>query len=105
VRALLVLLRILRMRGVFSILARLPQYLRLSWRLLWDSRVPFVPRIIVILAALYGLSPFDLISEAFFLHFGLGEDLVLIILALRNLIAKSPPDVVKEHATEISKKS
>jgi uncharacterized membrane protein YkvA (DUF1232 family) len=105
VRALLVLLRILRMRGVFSMLARLPQYLRLSWRLLWDSRVPYVPRIIVILAVLYGLSPFDIISEAFLPHIGFGEDLVLMILALRNLIAKSPPDIVKEHANEISKKS
>jgi uncharacterized membrane protein YkvA (DUF1232 family) len=93
------------MRGVFSILARLPQYLRLSWRLLWDSRVPFVPRIIVILAALYGLSPFDLIPEAFLPHIGLGEDLVIMILALRNLIAQSPSDIVKEHAQSISKKT
>lgn len=104
-RALLALFRILKMRGVFSILTRLPQYLRLSWRLLWDTRVPFIPKIIVILAALYGLSPFDLIPEAFLPHIGLGEDLLFMILALRNLVAKSPPDIVKEHAHNISQKT
>ena len=104
-RGLLALLRILRMRGVFSIFARLPQYLRLAWRLLWDSRVPLLPRVLVIAAALYGLSPFDFIPEAFLPHFGLGEDLVLNILAIRNLIVTSPPDIVQEHARNISKKT
>lgn len=104
-RGLLALFRILRMRGVFSIISRLPQYLRLAWRLLWDARVPLFPRILVILAALYGLSPFDFIPEAFLPHFGLGEDIVLNILAIRNLIATSPPDVVQEHARNLSKKT
>ena len=102
VRGLLALFRILRMRGIFSIISRLPHYLRLAWRLLWDARVPLFPRILVILAALYGLSPFDFIPEAIVPHIGLGEDLILNVLAIRNLIASSPPEIVKEHARNIS---
>ena len=104
-RALFALFRILRMRGVFSIISRLPQYLRLAWRLLWDSRVPLWPRILVMLAALYGLSPFDFIPEAIVPHLGFGEDIVLNILAIRNLIASAPADIVQEHAHNISKET
>ncbi len=93
------------MRGVFSIIRRLPQYLRLAWRLFWDARVPLLPKVLVILAVLYGLSPFDLIPEAILPHLGFGEDIALNILAIRNLIAASPPDIVREHARTIAEKS
>ena len=48
--------------------------------------------------------PFDLIPELLLPHIGWGEDVVLIILAIRNLIAASPPDIVRDHARNIAKK-
>ena len=104
-RIFLLLFRLLRVRGVLSIISRLPKYLRLSWRLLWDARVPSLPKLFVVLAVLYGLSPFDLIPEAILPHIGLGDDIVLVILSIRNLIAASPQNIVQEHAHKIVKKS
>ena len=104
VRGLFSLLRILRIRGIASMLLNLPKYLRLSWRLLFDPRVPGLPKLFVLIAAVYGLMPFDLIPEGILPHIGLWEDLVLVIITLRNLIASSPPDVVTEHARSIALK-
>lgn len=104
-RILLLLFRLLRVRGVFSIISRLPKYLRLTWRLLWDSRIPSLPKVFVILTVLYGLSPFDIIPEMILPHIGLGDDIVLAILSIRNLIATSPQNIVQEHARKIAKKS
>ncbi len=104
-RGLFALLRLIRIRGIFSIITRLPQYLRLAWRLFWDARVPLLPKVIAILAVLYGLSPFDLIPEILLPHLGFGEDIAINILAIRNLIAASPPEVVREHARNIAEKT
>ncbi len=90
------------MHGLFSILIRLPKYLRLSWRLMVDSRVPWYLKLIVVAAVLYVLSPFDLIPEAFVPHFGLGEDLFIFLLSIRNLIRKTPEKIVTKHAREIA---
>ena len=92
------------MRGIFSILFRLPQYIRLSWRLMKDPRVPWYAKLLVYLIILYGISPVDLLPEAFFPHLGYGEDILLFLLALQQLIRSSPPDVVTAHASDIAKK-
>ena len=91
------------MHGLFSILTHLPRYLRLSWRLMWDSRVPLHLKLIVLAAVLYGLSPLDLIPEAFVPHLGLGEDFFLFLLSIWYLIRKSPEEVVTHHAREITR--
>lgn len=104
-RILLLLFRLLRVRGVLSIISRLPKYLRLTWRLLWDSRIPLLPKVFVVLTILYGLSPFDIIPEAILPHIGLGDDIVFVILSIRNLIAASPQNIVQEHARKIAEKS
>lgn len=92
------------MRGLFSIITRLPHYLRLAWRLLWDPRIPGLPKLFVILAVIYGLSPIDLIPEALLPPLGFGEDLVLLFLSIRNLIVHSPPEIVQQHAKDIAQK-
>ncbi len=90
------------MRGLISILFRLPQYIRLSWRLMKDPRVPWYSKLLVYLVILYGISPVDLLPEALFPHLGYGEDILLFLLALQHLIRSSPPDVVKGHASDIA---
>ena len=91
------------MHGLFSILTHLPRYLRLSWRLMWDSRVPLYLKLIVFAAVLYGLSPLDLIPEAFVPHIGFGEDFLFFLFSIRYLIRKSPEEVVTQHAREITR--
>lgn len=103
-RALLALFNLLRMRGVASILLRLPQYLKLAWRLLWDQRTPTGPKVWVMLAVAYALSPLDFIPDLLLPIVGYGEDIALVILSLRNLIHSSPPELVKEHAKNIAEK-
>jgi uncharacterized membrane protein YkvA (DUF1232 family) len=92
------------MRGLFSILVHLPQYLRLAWRLMWDARTPGKLKLWVILAILYGLVPIDFIPEGLLLHLGLGEDIIFLVLSVRNLIVHSPPNIVTEHARAIARK-
>lgn len=81
---------------------RLPQYLKLSWRLMTDPGVPWYLKLIVAAAVFYVISPFDLISEAFLPYIGLGEDFLFFILSIRNLIRKTPEEIVTKHAREIS---
>jgi uncharacterized membrane protein YkvA (DUF1232 family) len=75
--------------------------LRLSWRLLRDPRVaPRLKIFVPILAALYLVSPIDLVPDLFL---GLGQIddlgvLALAILALTRLVPRlAPPAVVREH--------
>ncbi len=90
------------MRGIASILRRLPQYLRLSWRLLWDPAAPLLSKLLLICAILYGFLPFDLIPEGILPHIGFSDDLLLIVLAVRHLIKSTPEDVVKMHGSRIA---
>ena len=90
------------MQGLLSILIHLPKYLRLSWRLMWDSRVPLRLKVIVVAVVVYSLSPIDLIPEAWLPHVGFGDDLLFLLLAIRNLIRNSPEEVVTEHARQIA---
>ena len=89
-------------RDFLSIIFRLPQYLKLSWRLMKDPGVPRLLKLMVVAAILYAVSPLDLIPEAFVPHIGFGEDIVILLLALRTLIRSSPKEIVKRHANEIS---
>lgn len=103
-RLFFALFNLLRLRGITSIILKLPQYLRLSWRLLWDKRTPTMPKLWVLLATIYAISPLDFIPDFFLPIVGYGEDLALVILSLRNLIKNSPTDLVTEHAKSIAEK-
>ena len=94
----------LPLRGLFAIIVRLPQYIRLSFRLLFESRVPWHLKLFYIGVLLYVVSPFDLIPEAIFPPLGFAEDIVLYLVALHNLIKFSPSNVVKEHAEQLAGK-
>ena len=59
--------------------------------LLRDPRVPRLPRYLVLLAAVYLLSPVDLIPEVLTPVFGFLDDLVFLWLSLRWLIRSGSP--------------
>lgn len=94
----------LPLRGMFAIVARLPTYIRLSFRLLVDPRVPWHLKLFYGCVILYVVSPFDLIPEAILPPLGYVEDVVIYLFALHNLIKFSPPEVVKAHAEKLAGK-
>ena len=94
----------LPLRGMFAIVARMPMYMRLSFRLMQDARVPWHLKLFYGAIILYVVSPFDLIPEAILPPLGYIEDIVLYLVALHNLVKFSPSEVVKEHAERLAKK-
>lgn len=87
------------LRGV-RFLRHLPHFVRLYWRLLWDRRVSLWPKALLLLSALYVLSPVDIIPDV--LPFiGEVDDLVVVIVVCRLFIYLCPPEVVQEHVRRI----
>jgi len=89
---------------MFAIVVRLPQYIRLSFRLLTDPRVRWHLKLFYIGILVYVASPFDLIPEAILPPLGYAEDIVLYLVALHNLVKFSPTEVVEEHVQRMASK-
>ncbi len=60
--------------------------------LLRDPRTPALPRLAVLLAVVYIISPIDLIPGSLFPVVGWLDDLTFVWLALRWLVKSAPPD-------------
>ena len=74
----------------------LPNSIRLMWGLFFDRRVPIIDKLLVLGAAAYIVMPFDVIPD-FVPFFGEIDDLVLLVYALRRLIARAGRDLLLEH--------
>jgi uncharacterized membrane protein YkvA (DUF1232 family) len=83
-----------------SVLIEIWRSLQLVGRLMLDSRVPFLPKLIVPLVLLYILSPIDLVPD-FFIALGLLDDIALLFFGTKFFIQLCPPDVVLEHRRKI----
>jgi uncharacterized membrane protein YkvA (DUF1232 family) len=70
---------------------------RLTWRLLWDSRVPWWSKLVPIGVLAYVISPVDLVPGAMFPGFGQLDDVAVLLLGAKLFVELSPPDVVREH--------
>jgi uncharacterized membrane protein YkvA (DUF1232 family) len=81
----------------------------LTWRLFWDRRVGFWPKLIPLLGLAYLVSPVDLLAEAPFIAvigpLAYLDDVGLILLALNLFVQASPPDIVREHLRELGARS
>jgi len=75
------------------IMFHVPNFIKLSLRLLKDKRVSFYLKLMVYGAIAYVLSPYDLIPDFLVLFIG--------ILCLTGLVKLSPPEVVAEHVKTI----
>jgi uncharacterized membrane protein YkvA (DUF1232 family) len=76
----------------------------LTWRLFWDDRVGIGPKLIPCAAAIYLISPIDLLPAVLLgplAPLGVVDDVGVVLLALSLFIQVSPPDVVKEHLREL----
>jgi uncharacterized membrane protein YkvA (DUF1232 family) len=75
---------------------------QLVWRLLGDPRMATAAKVIVpVLAALYVLSPVDLVPDVIPV-LGQMDDLAILALAFQLFIRLAPPQVVAEHRDDIN---
>lgn len=91
--------------AILAFLYHLPNFIRLSIRLLKDPRVPFFLKFLCYAAIVYFFFPFDLIRDIPYLLIGRVDDLLFLFLAFRKLLRDSPPEVVQEHVLALSNKS
>ncbi len=85
-------------RTVTSAIREIPHYLRLLWGLARDSRVAAVDKLLVVAAALYIISPIDVIPD-FIPFLGQVDDLYLLILALQRMVSRAGRRVLSDHWT------
>ena len=77
---------------------------QLTWRLLWDKRVGFLPKLIPVAGLVYIISPIDILSPLWSGPFFFLDDLGvagIMLLTLGLFVKLSPPDVVNEHLREL----
>jgi uncharacterized membrane protein YkvA (DUF1232 family) len=75
----------------------------LTWKLLWDDRVSFLPKLIPVAALAYVISPLDLLPELALGPLGTLDDVGIIMLALTLFIQVAPPDIVQEHLSQLAR--
>jgi uncharacterized membrane protein YkvA (DUF1232 family) len=68
----------------------------LTWKLVWDDRVPLLTKLVPLATLLYLLLPFDFIPDAF-LGLGQVDDVVILLIGLRMFISLCPPAIVAEY--------
>lgn len=80
--------------------ALLDQFL-LTWKLMWDRRVPIWVKAIGLLPFIYIISPIDLLPDVIF---GLGQldDIGVLLAGMRLFEMAAPGTVVAEHRAEIA---
>jgi uncharacterized membrane protein YkvA (DUF1232 family) len=74
--------------------------LRLVWRLFWDRRVPRLPKLMMIGAVVYAVSPLDFVPDIL-IGFGQMDDLGVFLLACYLFLEMCPEEVVAEHRRAI----
>ncbi len=83
-------------------LRHLPRFARLYWRLFRDARVSWLPKAILILTAVYIISPIDLLPDTV-PFFGEIDDLIVFIAACKAFMYLCPREVVREHVQRIDR--
>ncbi len=79
------------------ILAHLPNFFRLYWRLFRDPRVGIPAKVVLIAGVLYLISPIDLMPDIGLPVLGLVDDILILTVALRVFIWLAPRQVVEEQ--------
>lgn len=82
-------------------LRRLKQNTYALWLASKDPRVPWLARIIIVVAVAYAISPIDLIPD-FIPILGYLDDLLLLPLAIYLAIRLIPPDVWQHYQQQAS---
>ncbi len=83
-------------RTIMGTIGELPNFLRLLYGLVTDSRVQSIDKLVVAGAIAYILLPLDLIPD-FVPFLGEIDDVFLLILAIQRLMTNAGRAVVQEH--------
>lgn len=89
----------LQMRGLIMFL---PQFARVFWRLMADARVSAVAKAVPLLGALALVSP-PLLELDFIPIIGELDWIVVGLVCLKLFIWLCPPDVVREHVSNVAR--
>lgn len=84
-----------------ALLRRLPTMARLFWRVFWDRRTGWLPRLLLLGTFAYVLSPIDLLPVAVFGPLGLLDDFTLLALGCRAFLRGVPDAVLNEHVATV----
>ncbi|MGZ6346640.1 MAG: YkvA family protein [Anaerolineales bacterium] len=76
---------------------------KLILRLIGDKRINFFLKLLPIAAAIYVISPIDLLPGAVFPFIGALDDAVVIWLGTTMFVALCPDDIVQEHTNMLNK--
>ena len=83
-----------------QILAHLPDFARLYWRLFRDRRVSMIAKGLLVVTLAYVVWPFDLIPDMIPVV-GEVDDLGIVLAGLWLFVRLCPPEVVAEKVREI----
>ena len=84
-----------------QVIAHLPDFVRLYWRLFRDARVSIVAKAALALTLAYVIWPADIVPD-FIPVLGEMDDLGVVLGGLWLFIRLCPPEVVRERVREIS---
>jgi uncharacterized membrane protein YkvA (DUF1232 family) len=85
----------------FQLLAHLPSFLKLFWRLVKDPRVNLAPKLVLLGVLAYLVLPTDLVPD-FIPGWGELDDVIVLLLGLKVFLRLCPPEVVREHVKSIA---
>ena len=75
----------------------------LTWKMLFDKRVPFWMKMVVIGPVIYAISPIDIIPD-FIVGLGQLDDIGLILAGMRLFESLVPEHIVAEHRAAITQR-
>ena len=78
-----------------------PLYLKLTYRLIKDRRVPFSIKLIPVFAVLYVIVPMDLVPDFFVPLISQIDDFFILVLGLNLFLRMAPVQVLQEHLYQI----
>ena len=77
------------------------QRTKLIWKLMSDRRVSFVLKLLPVAAAIYLVSPIDLLPGLALPVIGALDDAAIIWFGTTLFVSLCPPEVVREHTEEL----
>ena len=69
----------------------------LTWRLFRDPRVSVFAKLVPFAAALYAISPVDILHDIALPGIGYLDDITVVLIAMRAFLAMAPRRVVQDH--------
>lgn len=86
----------------WQLLRHLPRFARLIFRVIRDRRVPILGKIVFWLGIAYVIYPLDIVPELLFPVVGSFDDVAVLLVCVRYLLHRTPPEVIQEHLSALA---